>query len=108
VPATAPSKVSPKKDRIDLRLYNTIVIYDVYMIARSESAAKEALAQSIASGDARPTEIVAKEVTTTNSIRLSWANEAPFVAADVNDAEFETLKGITTSLAFERFYNRRS
>jgi hypothetical protein len=96
-----------EKDRVGLRLYNTIVVVDVYTIAKSPEAAREALLAAIASGDAKPTEAVAKEVTMANSIRNSWLEEKPFVAADITDEEFETLKGITTGSAFEKFYLKR-
>jgi len=95
------------KDRIDLRLYNAIVVYDDYVIARSSEAAREALFAAIASADVKPMEVVAKEVTMANSIRTSKVDGNPLVAADVTDEEFETLRGITNSVAFERFYTRR-
>lgn len=106
--STKPTSTNPKaKDRIDLRLYNTIVIFDVYMISRSPEEARKALLESIANGDAKPTEIVAKEITAPNSIRSSWLDQTPYVAGDISDGEFEDLRGITTSDAFARFYCRR-
>ncbi len=96
-----------KADRVDLRLYNTIIIYDVYCIARTADEARQAILQSI-QGDVRMfTEATSRELTSINSIRASWAEQSPFVAADVSDEEFENLKGITTSAAFERLYQRR-
>jgi hypothetical protein len=100
-------KESDKKDRIDLRLYNTIVIFDVYTIARSSEAARDSILAAIASGDAKPSEVVAKELTSPGSVRASWVDQSPFVASDITDEEFAQLKGITTSAAFERFYQKR-
>jgi hypothetical protein len=99
-------KSESKPDRIDLRIYNTIVVFDVYTVARSPEAAREALIAAIAAGEAKPTEIAAKEVTMVNSIRQSWTETSPYVAADVTDEEFETLRGITTLAAWDRFYKR--
>lgn len=99
---------APKKeaDRVDLRLYNTIVIFDVYTIARSGEAAREALIELIKTAQIEPTENVAKESTMVNSIRASQLEASPLVAADVTDEEFATLKGITNAQAFERFYKK--
>mgnify|MGYP001289189670 CR=1 FL=1 len=93
------------KDRVDLRLYNTIVVFDVYMIARSAEAAREGLLSTI-TGTIAPTETVAKEVTMPNSIRQSWVNEKPWMALDVTEEEFEQLKGITASEAFTKLYTK--
>ena len=106
-PSLIPRKNDNKKDRIDLRLYNTIVIFDVYVAARSSEAARECVLAAIADGSAQPTEAVAKEITAANSIRSSWANQSPYVASDITEEEFESLKGISTAGAFERFYLKR-
>ena len=95
------------KDRIDLRLYNTIAIFDVYAVARSGETAREALLAAIAAGDAQPTEITAMEVRSQNAIRASWLEQKPFVASDISDEEFEKLRGVTVGAAFERFYLKR-
>jgi hypothetical protein len=99
---------APKKepDRVDLRLFNTIIIFDVYTIARSGEAAREALIELIKTAQIEPTEAVAKESTMANSIRASQADVSPLVAVDVTDEEFEQLKGITNAQAFERFYKK--
>lgn len=93
-------------DHVDLRLYNTIVIFDVYTIARSGEAAREALIELIKTAQIEPTEAVAKESTMVNSIRASQLEVSPLVAADVTDEEFDKLKGITNAQAFERFYKK--
>jgi len=106
MPAPSLTKSIDEKDRIDLRLYNTIVIFDVYTVARTPEAAREALLAAIADGSAKPTEMVAKELTSPRSIRASWVDQAPYVGADITDEEFEKLKGITTSQAYEQFYTK--
>jgi hypothetical protein len=105
-PTLIPDKTK-KPDRIGLKLYNTIAIFDVYTISRDGNIARDALIAAIASGDVEPTEITATEIRQQTSIRSSWLEKSPFVATDVTDAEFATLKGITTGAAFERFYCRR-
>lgn len=97
-----------KSNRIDLRLYNTIIVYDVYVVARSAEAAREAILAAIDSGDAKATELVSKEITADRSIRSSWVDQPPYIAADITDEEFTALKGSTTLAAFERLYKRRS
>lgn len=104
--ATKPTETT--KDRVGLRLFNAIIIYDDYVVAKSAEEARTTLQTGIIAGDVSPIEIVAKEVTMANSIRSSKTDDKPLVASDVTDEEFETLKGITNSAAFERFYERRS
>lgn len=102
-----PKKTDDKpKDRVNLRLFNTIVIFDDYVVAKDGQSAREALLAALTAGEVTPMEIVAKEVTMINSIRASKTEEKPLVAADVTDEEFETLKGITNIEAFNRFYTR--
>jgi hypothetical protein len=94
------------KDRIDLRVYNTIVIYDVYTVGHTADSARDSLVAAIASGDAKPTEIVAKEVTSANSIRASWVEQTPYVAADVTDDEFESIKGNAVGAMWAKLYTK--
>ncbi len=107
-PAKTAPVVEKPKDRIGLKLYNTIVIFDDYVVAKSGEEARAALIAGIADGSVQPMEAVAKEVTMKNSIRTSMVEGKPLIASDVTDAEFDTLKGITNSAAFEKFYMRRS
>ena len=97
------------KDRIDLRLYNTIIIFDVYTVARSGDAAREGLLAAIRSQDnpAEPSENIAREVTMKNSIRGSWVEQKPYYASDISDEEFEKNRTYTTMELFERFYEKR-
>jgi hypothetical protein len=106
---TAPSltkNIEEKKDRVSLRLYNTIAIFDIYVAAHTPEAAREALIEAIKSGELKPSEMVAKEVTMPGSIRSSWVDEKPWVAPDVTDEEFESLKGSTTMQAYEKLYTK--
>lgn len=100
-------KGEPAKDRVGLRLYNVIIIYDDYVIAKEAAEARALVEGAIVAGDLEPMEQVAKEVTMANSIRTSKVKASPLVASDVTDEEFEALRGITNSAAFERFYTRR-
>ena len=94
------------KDRIDMRLFNTIVIFDMYTVARSPEEAREALLAAIREGSATPTENTAKEVTMHNSIRQSWIGQKPWFATDITDEEFEQLKPLTVGEVWERFYKK--
>ena len=83
-----------------MKLYNTIIVWDVYTVAESpEEAHSAALAtiKGIASDDVLPHSTDAQvEVTNEREIREAWLAERPLVAGDVSDADFETLKGKTT------------
>lgn len=104
-----PESAPAQKDRIDLRLFNTIIIFDVYTVARTAEAAREGLLSAIrdATNPAEPSENVAREVTMKNSIRQSWMEQKPWYANDVADDEFDVLKEQTTVELFSRFYERR-
>lgn len=92
-------------DRVDMRLYNTIIVFDVYTIARSAEAARAAILAAIADGlDAQ--EMVAKEVTHERSIRASWVDQTPYVAPEVSDEELALLKGMNTLEVFQRLYKK--
>lgn len=104
-----PQATSPApKDRIDLRLFNTILIYDVYTVARTAEAARESLLSAIRAGESpvEPTESVAREVTMRNSIRQSWTEQKPYYASDVTDEEFDGLKEHDTLQMWARLYTR--
>ena len=103
------TKTEKPKDRIDLRLFNTIIIFDVYTVARTAEAAREGLLSAIRASEnpAEPSESVAREITMKNSIRLSWVEQKPWYANDVTDDEFAALKENTTMQLFERFYEKR-
>lgn len=97
-----PAKKGP--ERVDLRLFNAIVIFDTYVVAREGQTARDALIELLKAGEIEPSEVVAKEVSSINSVRASCVDQPPLVAPDVTDEEFATLKGITNGQAFERFY----
>jgi D-aminopeptidase len=76
-------------------IYNTVVVYDVYVIAESPEAAREAALANIRDGEQPlpPSEQVALEVRAEREIRAAWAEEGPLVGNDVSDADFAKLKG---------------
>jgi hypothetical protein len=91
-----------------MRLYNTLVIYDVYTVAESAEAANEAaLALVRAQEDPLPpSEQVANEAKLAKNIRTSWCTQRPLVGADVSDEDFEQLKGKTTIEIRELIYGK--
>jgi hypothetical protein len=89
-----------------VKLYNTIVIFDVYTVAESNEAAREALLAWIAEG-MQPSESVAVEVNREQAIRASWREQKPLVGADISDEDFKKLEGRTTLQAFEQLYLKR-
>ena len=97
------------KDRIDLRLFNTILIFDVYVVARTAETARECLLAAIRQADdpQQPSESVARDVTMKNSIRQSWVEQKPLYASDVTDEEFEANRPYGTMELYERFYEKR-
>jgi hypothetical protein len=45
-------------------------------------------------------------VTSANSIRASWVEQTPYVAADVTDDEFESIKGNAVGAMWAKLYTK--
>lgn len=89
-----------------MKLYNTIAIFDVYIVAESGEAAREALLASIKEGT-KPSEVTATETVRETAIRSGFREERPFVAGDVSDEDFEKCKGKTTAQVFQDLYTKQ-
>ncbi len=90
-----------------MRLYNTIVVFDVYCIANTQEAAVAAAKAWIKDG-LEPTESVALESREEKNVRQSWRDQKPLVGTDVSDKEFEEqIKGHTTIEIFTHLYQKR-
>jgi hypothetical protein len=88
-----------------VKLFNVIVVFDVYCAAETEESARAAILETIATGQ-EPSESNALEVTKAREIRAAWENASPFVAADISDADFETLRGKTTAQTFSMLHEK--
>lgn len=76
------------------KLYNTIVVYDVYAFAENEEDAREAAHANILSG-LKPSESVARDCGI-RPVRDAWLKESPLVGNAVSDADFAKIKGMTS------------
>lgn len=90
-----------------MKLYNTVIVFDVFTVAETPEAAREAALAALHEGLV-PSEQVATEVTRPNTIRAAWVNQRPLVAADVADADFETLQGKDTAAVYAQLYTKGS
>lgn len=94
-----------------MKLYNTIVVYDVYCVANSPEEARAAVHRAIhGSPDVEPfppSEQVAMETTAKRNVRSAWEQQGPFVADDVSDDDFECVKGKKTLEVFEMLYTKQ-
>ena len=89
-----------------MKLYNTVIIYDVYAVANSGEEATKAVLAAIREG-VNPSEMTALETRTANNIRQSWLDQGPYVGADISDSDFEKkIKGKTTFDMFKAIYTR--
>lgn len=84
-----------------MKVWNVIVVHDVYAIAETPESARAAIIAAIASGEIELTEQNAIPVNAERGLRESWREQKPFVGDDVSDADFETLKGKTTLEIFK-------
>lgn len=87
-----------------MKLYNTIIIWDVYCVAESEETARAAVRQHIREEGLRASEEVGLEVRKPTEVRAAWEAERPIVASDISDTDFDTLKGKTTSQVFSMLH----
>lgn len=93
-----------------MKLFQTIIIFDVIAAANSEDAAKAALL-ALVRDQAEPqgvNEIIAREITQEREIRIAMRGAKPIVGADINDADFETIRGQTNMQMFERLYTKKA
>ncbi len=86
-----------------MKVFNTIVIYDDYVIAENHEDARAAVLAAIAEGDP-PTEQTALEARSENNIRESWRDKKPLVGAAVSDEDFAKCKGKTTAQIYKDLY----
>jgi len=100
-PARAPGENDPK-------LFNVIVVFDVYAVARSGESARECVLNWIRNEQLEPSEQRALEARRDPEVRLAWREEKPMVADDITDEEFDGfVKGNTTIQVFEHLYLKR-
>lgn len=76
------------------KLYNTIVVWDVYALAESEEDARAAALANITSGELPPSEQVAHDVGK-RPVRAAWLGEKPLVGDAVSEADYENARGKT-------------
>jgi len=90
-----------------VKLFNTIVIWDCYVVAESSEDARKELLAAITEGEA-PSEVVGSEVTREAAIRASWLDQRPFVAGEVSVADRAKIKGKTTTEIFQQLYTKQA
>lgn len=91
-----------------MKLFKTIVLYDVCVVADGHEAARQAVKDWIATGELPPSEEVALEIRDENNIRDAWKSQKPLVGADISDQDFEKrVKGRTTIELFQHIYTKR-
>lgn len=78
------------------RLFNTVIVFDVYTWAEDEIDAREAALANIRDAEAPldPSEQTALDTGRTGP-RTAWLNRGPLVGAGVSDADFAAVKGKT-------------
>jgi hypothetical protein len=96
---------SSKKVRA-MKLFNTIAIWDYFVVAETSDKASEALLTWIAEGVA-PSESVSVETSRAEAVRAAWRPKSPLIASDISDDDFKKLEGKTTIEIFERIYTKR-
>lgn len=92
---------------MSLKLFNSIAIFDMWIVAHDAASAKQALLEWMRDPTSFPNEVTCTETQRANSIRAGWRDQSPLVAGDVTDAEFESqVKGNNTIQMYEKIYTR--
>ncbi len=85
-------------------VHNVILVFDTYVVAESPEAARQAVKDLIADPDPEsrlmPDDENARPVLHERSIRDTWKEQSPLVAADVSDEDFARIKGKKTLAIF--------
>lgn len=90
-----------------MKLFNTIAIFDVYVVAETSEAARAVLLTELRQDDFMPSEIVGVEASREQAIRNAWRDQKPFVGDDISDEDFAKVKGKNTIQIFEMIYTKR-
>lgn len=90
-----------------MRLWNTIIVYDVYALAETPEKAREVIMAAINGGELQPSDQNAIPVNHERSIRESWKEQRPFVGEDVSDKDFESIKGKNTLEIFQMIFSKQ-
>lgn len=85
----------------DLKVFNVVVQYDFYIVAHNQEEAGDAILGAIRGGET-PSEIITYLVKNLRDIRMSWREEKPFVAGEVEDNEWKEFEGKTTGQIYAK------
>lgn len=81
------------------KLFNTIIVWDVYAYAENQEDARAAALENIKAGLLGDTELPPSTQTAIElgrqSVREAWLNQTPLVGEAVSDADFQKIKGKT-------------
>ena len=93
-----------------MKLFNVIMIHDVYVVAESPEDARATLAAFVKEqarlDDLKLNESTALEARSENNVRESWRKERPLVGNSVSDADFAKLKGKGTAEIYKMIYTK--
>lgn len=98
--AKEPAPVDTTK--MPVRLFNVLMHWDFYILAKDETDAREGAIAVIRAGQQLPYEQVAYEARRERDIRTKWRDEPPWMSATIPDQPEET-----TLEAFTRLYTKR-
>lgn len=89
-----------------MKLFNTIIVYDCYVLAESEEEARAALLANIKADLEPPSSENAIETREERNVREAWRDKKPMVGDMVSDADFNRAKGKTTIEVFNMLHVR--
>lgn len=92
-----------------MKLYNTICVWDVYVVAESAEEARKTALSWIKNSE-EPLEVsesTALEAREERNVRAAWRDQKPLVGNDISDDDFEShVKGNTTIEVYKKIYTK--
>ncbi len=96
-----------RSKEFSLRLYNVIVVFDVYCIGEENMPSLEAVQAAISSGMLKASTGNSLEVREVRQVREAWLEQSPIVADDVSDQDFKSIQGKTTKQVAEMLLTKQ-
>lgn len=99
-----PPIATASTEDMPIRLFNVIVFYEVFVLAKDHDDARAAVGAVIRSGDQPPYEQVAYEIRHERDMTSRWKEELPWVSESVN---YDPPQPETCTEVFLRLYTKR-
>ena len=88
-----------------IHLFNVVLQYDVYILAKSRDAALNQVVKLVQRGE-RPADQTVYTIANLRDVRPDWRAQQPYAAPDVTDEGYAVFGEATTEEIFKTLYTR--